>query len=852
MAINIPIVSTFDDKGLNTAQKALSAFGVDANKGFSGLTKSTLIAGAAIAGAATAVGAFAYSAIQSASDFNEAISKNTVVFGAISKEIETFARTANTALGLSETAALKAAGTFAIFGKSAGLAGKDLSDFAIELVTLASDLASFSNTSVDDAINALGSALRGEAEPLRKYGVLLDDTTLKAAATELGIYSGSKALTAQQKVLAAQRVIFLQTADAQGDFSRTSDGLAAQQKILGATFDDIQQKLGQAFLPIFLNVVTFLNDNVVPAFERVATVIGEQGLVKGLQQAVAEMGSAGPSLVNGFKNIAVNAARMANVVYKSVQLLAAQFQFITLNPLDAIKTMAKVFDNFIDVGKLEASFNSFIAGVGNMASASGYSSFAAKKLAEDAKSAAKMTELLGDKAGGGKGDGGAAKKIKAMADRIKEASAALNKQMAEALDKAKDRLKEAQEEFDNFSTSVSDVVKSGLDFGKAFEENSQKMADSIKEASAALEEEMSPAIDNAKDKLKKAQEGFNNFGKTIFNVIKGSLDFGKAFEEGGEDAGLTFFSALQKQADKAKEFGGLVKELLATGLSEEALQQVIDAGVDSGAAIAKELLQSSENILRANKLVAETDAIAEQISNLSATKFYGAGVTNAQEYLTGVQEAMAIAQAELNESFAEGGTNAAVTFLTALQAQATKASEFAELVKQLLAAGLSQEALQQVIDAGIDSGSVIAKELLKSTGNVLKANNLVAETNAIATAIGTLSASKFYAAGVSNAQQYLAGVEAAIAVAQAKLGVTGIKLADVKAIGAGFNETISQTPTLTIPTVDRTTIRGGTSAGNVTINVTGGLATTAETAVAVNNAMLAYNRLAGPSQLAVA
>jgi hypothetical protein len=670
MAINIPIVSTFDDKGLNAAQKALGAFGVDANKGFSGLAKSTLIAGAAIAGAAAAVGVFAYKAIQSASDFNEAISKNTVVFGAISKEVEGFARTANTALGISETAALAAAGTFAIFGKSAGLAGKDLSNFATELVTLAADLASFNNTSVDDAITALGSALRGEAEPLRKYGVLLDDATLKAAATELGIYSGNKALTAQQKVLAAQRVIFLQTADAQGDFARTSDGLAAQQKILGATFDDIQQKLGQAFLPIFLDVVTFLNDNVVPAFERVATVIGEKGFVKGLQQAAYELGSSGTAMVNAFKFIAVNAARAANAIYKFAIVTKANFQFITGNPLDAIKTMGKAFDDLIDIGALESSFTRFTAGIGNMTAASDYSSFAAKQLAENAKSAADMAELLGENAGGSKG--GASKKLKEMADRTKEAAAALNKEMGDALDAAKDRLKTAQTEFDNFSKSVSDVITN-------------------------------------------------------------ALNFGNAFEEGGEDAGLTFFSALQKQADKAKEFAGLVEQLLAAGLSSEALQQVIDAGIDSGSQIAKELLASSENVFRANKLVEEVNAIAKRI--------------------------------------------------------------------------------------------------------------------------GEVSANNFYAAGVSNAQAYLRGIEEAIAKAQIRLGAKGLNLADVKGIGAGFNQDIT-TPSLTAPTIPTLLPVGaptdkGRPLGNVTINVTGGLATTAETAVAVNNAMLAYNRLAGPSQLAI-
>ena len=691
MAINIPITSSFDDKGLGKAQKALGAFGVDANKGFAGLTKSTLIATAAIGAAVGAVGAFAYKAIQAASDFDEAINKNKVVFGAISKEVEAFARTANTALGLSETAALKAAGTFAIFGKSAGLAGKNLSDFSLDLVTLAADLASFNNTSVDDAITALGSALRGEAEPLRKYGVLLDDATLKAAATELGIYSGSKALTAQQKVLAAQKVIFDQTGDAQGDFGRTSDGLAAQQKILGATFDDIQQKLGKAFLPIFLKVVTYLNDNVVPVFERVAEVIGEKGLVAGLQQALYEMGSSGIGLINGFKAISVNAARAANVMYKFAKVSAASAMAL-INPVKAIKMLGDSFNDFIDVDKLEASFDTFIAGIGNMASYSGYSSFAAKQLAENAKSAAEMAKLLGENTDDT--PGGAASKIDKLTKAAKKAADTLKKEMAEA----------------------------------------------VKDASDALNKQMADALDNAKSRLESAQEAFNSFSGSVQNVITESLNFGKAFEEGGEDAGLTFFSALQKQADKAKEFADLVEKLLAAGLSREALQQVIDAGVESGASIAKELLQSSANVLRAN--------------------------------------------------------------------------------------------------------------------------DLVAQTNAIAKTIGDLSASKFYAAGVSNAQQYLAGVEAAMAVAQSKLEGTGLTLADVKGISAGFNDAISpiqtampvintpQMPPIGAPTDKGQPQQGGP--GGVTINVNSQLATKAEIGEAVLNGLIAYNRLSGPLQLEIA
>jgi hypothetical protein len=179
-------------------------------------------------------------------------------------------------------------------------------------------------------------------------------------------------------------------------------------------------------------------------------------------------------------------------------------------------------------------------------------------------------------------------------------------------------------------------------------DKAKELADKTTEAAKALREYMGAALDDAKAKLDKAQSAFDSFSGSVAQVITDALNFGKAFEEGGEDAGLTFFSALQKQADKTKEFGDLVEQLLAAGLSQDALQQVIDAGIDSGSAIAKELLTSSENVLRANTLVEQTQAIAQRIGELSAQKFYGAGVSNAKAYLRGVEEALAAAEGRLS------------------------------------------------------------------------------------------------------------------------------------------------------------------------------------------------------------
>lgn len=215
--------------------------------------------------AAQAVGQvvqFMGDSVAAASDLGETLSKTNVLFGESADAVVAFAESAAVQFGQSRQQALDAAATFATFGSAAGLAGEDLVNFSTGFVGLASDLASFNNTTPEQAIEAIGAALRGESEPLRQYGVLLDDATLRQKALELGIYDGEGALTAQQKVLAAQAAIYEQTGAAQGDFERTSGGLANQQRILDAQMADLQATIGEALLPVVLAFTSALNSLV--------------------------------------------------------------------------------------------------------------------------------------------------------------------------------------------------------------------------------------------------------------------------------------------------------------------------------------------------------------------------------------------------------------------------------------------------------------------------------------------------------------------------------------------------------------------------------------------------------------
>lgn len=203
---------------------------------------------------------FFKTATTAASDLAETGSKVEQLFGAGSDAIQAFASTADTRLGQSRQSALDAASTFAIFGRSAGLSGQELVGFSTRFVKMASDFASFHNTTPEEAITAIGAAFRGESEPIRKYGILLDDASLKNTALKLGlIETTTQALTPQQRVLAVQAEIMRQAGAATDDFARTSEGLANQQRILSARWENAKAALGQGLLPVALKTVDVLN-----------------------------------------------------------------------------------------------------------------------------------------------------------------------------------------------------------------------------------------------------------------------------------------------------------------------------------------------------------------------------------------------------------------------------------------------------------------------------------------------------------------------------------------------------------------------------------------------------------------
>ena len=233
------------------------------------MMRATRMAGigfTALAGVAIGAAAALKPMIDKAASMEESLSKNNVVFGESSKAVEAFAATSLHAFGVTERAALEATGVIGTLGSALGMTEADSASMATTLVGLAGDMSSFNDASVEETLTAIQAGLRGESEPLRRFGVLLDAATLKAKALEKGIISSTKeALTPQTKALAAYELILEQTSIQMGDFTRTADSATNQSKLLAGEWDKIQTEIGTALLPAFTSIVTHLNEVVLPA-----------------------------------------------------------------------------------------------------------------------------------------------------------------------------------------------------------------------------------------------------------------------------------------------------------------------------------------------------------------------------------------------------------------------------------------------------------------------------------------------------------------------------------------------------------------------------------------------------------
>lgn len=239
----------------------MSGFGKSVGK-VGGLLKGAF----AFAAGAAVVGQFK-DIVKAGSDLNETMSKSKTIFGPAAADIEKFGANAAKSLGLSKEEAISGAAAFGNFFDQIGIGKKASADLSKSFLTMSGDLASFNNANPAEVMDAFQSATRGEYDALQRFIPTINAATVQQEAMRVTGKKSAKDLSEQDKAIALHTLAVKGQGKAQGDFARTSGGLANQQRILTAQIQNAKAAIGTALLPVMTKMITFLNDKGVPAIK---------------------------------------------------------------------------------------------------------------------------------------------------------------------------------------------------------------------------------------------------------------------------------------------------------------------------------------------------------------------------------------------------------------------------------------------------------------------------------------------------------------------------------------------------------------------------------------------------------
>lgn len=281
--------------------------------GMSGLTKGAIAGAALLAGKALVD--FAADALEAAVSAEEAAAAFETTFGdavvGVTKFTEEFANKA----GLTTSELQQLLATTGSVAQGIGFTQEESADLGETLTRVAADVASFSNVQggAEPVLRAFQSALLGENEALKTYGLAISASEVETKAFEMTGKSTTNSLTRQEKALATLAVIQQKAAVQIGDLDRTSESFANQQRLVQAEVRQLSEDIGAELipaaaeiLPIFRELVNDVAPPTIEFFKTTAQFVADLALAFDNLALKAEFVS------NQFPRLSANGERFLN------------------------------------------------------------------------------------------------------------------------------------------------------------------------------------------------------------------------------------------------------------------------------------------------------------------------------------------------------------------------------------------------------------------------------------------------------------------------------------------------------------------------------------------------------------
>jgi hypothetical protein len=621
MAIRIPILTSFDPKGLKQANAAFA----NLQSSMSSLGRNFAIVGAGIAASTALLG----KAVMSASNFEAEFEGVNQVFKEAAASVQDFAETAAATAGLSATEALRAAKTFGLFATGAGLSVQEASKFSTTLVQLAGDLGSFNDLPTADALAAIQSGLMGQAEPLRVFGVFLDDLSLKNELFEMTGQKVTGTLTSQQKMIAAYSQILKDTTVQQGDFVKYQETLGNQLKIVDKEFQNLIRDIGMMLIPVIAEAMPLIREMAVEIGEKLKNAIGSidwkatiQAVVDFTTFLVVNAETIGKVVAAVF---VLNTAFKLMAVASGITTVALKLQSWFTAQLATGMTITTVATNILSAAMRLIPFVAVASAIGLVINGIMVMGD------ESRKSAGQVRVLNGEIVYGGDAAASSTNKyekvaggfrlIEISADNAASAVDGLSNSLSpdQAGNRARrnalrDANRRARTTLSSLSMPDFSSLLGGFDSGGGAGATAG-ITDSLNELIAS-QQTAANQEQGILDQRLSAFESFNNSVKSLFGQIKDSILSSFNLPTLGNSVN-SITRNIGKLLEKTKGFANSISQLSGMGLNSALLQQVIQAGPLAGSRLASAIVGGgSAFISQLNSAYGEMGGLASGIAGI--------------------------------------------------------------------------------------------------------------------------------------------------------------------------------------------------------------------------------------------
>ena len=274
---------------------------------------------------------------------------------------------------------------------------------------------------------------------------------------------------------------------------------------------------------------------------------------------------------------------------------------------------------------------------------------------------------------------------------LKEATKILNEKIKDQ----KRALVEAKQALQDYARDSAKALSASVSLGSVFgrmSESMQSANDSRARAAEVAAQKESDALKLQRDAIRSVQEAQNDYVYSLADAVFGVLSLSDALD-GQKSAIDALTSAQAQQASAQDKYNKAFDSSIAALTTVAELEREI-----AGTAGRRRKRELTEQLVKAQKDAAKST------------------------------EQFVIAENELKTAI--DATNKAgseqVTFLDNLEKQAAKAQRFSSQIANLVNAGLSKDAIAQIVSAGADAGGEMAQSLLDGGASAIdKANTLV-------------------------------------------------------------------------------------------------------------------------------